>query len=117
MLTALAALLGAVFTVAACYACGELALARLGMALRREEKCPLAFLLGASFLHLAVLAILALKIAYPTVLVGLLAAPVAAALLTGTWRECAETARAKPWPLSLTVLFWAVFVPFTALYL
>ena len=49
---ALAALAGAAITVAACYALGSVMAARLGARLRRVEKFPLAFVLGAALLHL-----------------------------------------------------------------
>jgi len=48
MRQALAALFGAGFTVAACYAAGTLVIDRLGVALRRDERIPLAFVLGAA---------------------------------------------------------------------
>src|ERR1700722_12740591 len=74
---ALAALAGAAFTVAACYALGSVIAARLGAPLRRGEKFPLALVLGAAVLHLTVFAVLALKIAYKPVFWLLLAACVA----------------------------------------
>ena len=83
---ALAALAGAAFTVAACYGLGSMLAARLGARLRRDEKFPLAFVLGAAVLHLAIFAVMALQIAYKPVLIALLAACVAAALVTGDWR-------------------------------
>ena len=49
---ALAALAGAAFTVAACYGLGATIAARLGARLRRGEKFPLSFVLGAAVLHL-----------------------------------------------------------------
>jgi len=72
MRQALAALFGAGFTVAACYAAGTLVIDRLGVALRRDERIPLAFVLGAACLHLVIFAILALHIAYWPVLVVVL---------------------------------------------
>ena len=68
MIQALAALLGAALTVAACYSAGALLVDGLGVKLRRSERLPLAFLLGAACLHLAVFAVLALRIAYWPVL-------------------------------------------------
>ena len=73
MLQALAALFGAAFTVAACYAAGMLLLQRLGTTLSPPEKFPLGFVLGAACLHLVLFAVLALKLANWPVLVGLLA--------------------------------------------
>src|SRR5690349_24857410 len=86
MLQALAALLGAAATIAASYAAGVLLIDRLRIPLHRPERAPLAFTLGASCLHLAVFAILALKIAYWPVLVALLAAVTGVAVWKGSWR-------------------------------
>jgi hypothetical protein len=107
MRQAAAALFGAGFTVAACYAAGALLIDRLRVALRRDERIPLAFVLGAACLHLAVFAILALHIGYWPVLAALLAGTVAAAVWTGAWRGL-RTDLGKPVaPLSKTLL--AVF--------
>jgi len=86
MRQAVAALFGAGFTVAACYAAGTLVIDGLGVALRRDERIPLAFVLGAACLHLAIFAILALHIAYWPVLTLLLAAVIGASL-RGTARD------------------------------
>jgi hypothetical protein len=116
---ALAALAGAAFTVAACYALGSVMAARLGVRLRRGEKFPLAFVLGAALLHLAVFAILALKIAYKPVLWVLLAACLVMALRTGDWRlpapdaAPAETAL----PRGFRYLFGVIAAAFTVVYL
>jgi hypothetical protein len=72
MLQALAALAGALVTVAACYAIGALLIDVLGAELARSERFALAFILGAACLHLLIFAVLALKIAYWPVVVGLL---------------------------------------------
>jgi hypothetical protein len=72
MLQAVAALAGALVTVLACYAMGALLIDRLGAQLSRSERFPLAFLVGAACLHLAIFALLTLKIAYWPVVVGLL---------------------------------------------
>ncbi len=72
MLQALAALAGALVTVIACYAAGALLIDRLGAELSRSERFPLAFLLGAACLHLAIFAVMTLKIAYWPVVIGLL---------------------------------------------
>ena len=86
MIQALSALLGAALTVAACYACGAILIDRLGIRLRRYERLPLAFTLGAACLHLAVFAILTLQIAYWPVFVTLLASVIASAVATGSWQ-------------------------------
>ena len=57
MRQAAAALFGAGFTVAACYAAGSLLIDQLRATLRRDERIPLAFVLGAACLHLAIFAV------------------------------------------------------------
>jgi hypothetical protein len=86
MYQALAALLGAIFTVAACYACGALLIDRFDARLYRPERFPLAFLLGASVLHLAIFVILALHIGYWPVVLAPLLAVMALATVKGSWR-------------------------------
>src|SRR5580704_15475102 len=89
MLQALSALLGAGLTVAACYAAGAMLIDRLGPSvsstLRRFERLPLAFTLGAACLHLAVFLILTLQIAYWPVFLALLGSLIATAVATGSW--------------------------------
>ncbi len=86
MLQALSALLGAALTVAACYAAGAMLIDRLGLALRRFERLPLAFTLGAACLHLAVFLILTLQIAYWPVFLALLVSLIGSAVGTGCWQ-------------------------------
>src|SRR5580658_3957409 len=88
MILALAALVGAALTAAACYAAGAMLIDKLGLTrvLRRCERLPLAFTLGAACLHLAIFAILALQIAYWPVLVALLLGVIAAAVAGGFWK-------------------------------
>jgi hypothetical protein len=115
MVEALAALLGAAFTVAACCAAGMLLLQRLGTTLSPPEKFPLGFVLGAACLHLVVFAVLALKLAYWPVLVALLAGVIMAALWTGA---SSVTGKAMtPVDTPLKILFGVVFGAFTVLYL
>src|ERR1700731_4428495 len=85
MILALSALLGAALTGAACYAAGAMLIDRLGIALLRFERLPLAFTLGAACVHLLVFAILALQIGYWPVLVLAMAGLVLAAVFTGSW--------------------------------
>ena len=117
-----AAIFGAGFTVAACYAAGAVLihflLAKLRAVLRQDEHIPLAFVLGAACLHLAIFAILALHIAYWPVLVALLAAVIAAAIYTGAWRGVdTEHAHAVP-PLStaLQTVFGSCMAAFGLVY-
>jgi len=97
MRQALAALFGAGFTVAACYAAGSLVIERLRVALGRDERIPLAFVLGAACLHVAIFGILALHIAYWPVLAGVLAITIGTAVWTGAWRGV-RTDSSKPAP-------------------
>src|ERR1700677_2431973 len=80
---ALAALVAACFTVAACWGAGTILIERIGAKLARAEQVPLAFLLGASLVHLFVFAALTLHVGYKPVwiigFVGLIAA--------GVWRS------------------------------
>jgi hypothetical protein len=117
MREAAAALFGAGFTVAGCYAAGALVIDRLRVALRRDERIPLAFVLGAACLHLAVFAILALHLAYVPVLAGLLAAIIGMALWTGAWRGHTENAKPVP-PLSTAqrAIFGVCAAAFSILY-
>lgn len=81
-----APLIGALFTITACYSLGSFLLARMRVTLARAEKAPLAFTLGAAVLHLEMVAVLTLHAAYTPVLVVLLAAAIGAALWSGDWR-------------------------------
>src|SRR5689334_25303984 len=114
---AIAALAGAAFTVAACYGLGAILAARLGARLRRDEKFPLAFILGAALLHLAIFAIMTVHIAYKPVLIALLAACIAAAVVTGDWRLPPEMPGQTPLPRAIRYLFGAIAGAFTVLYL
>ena len=118
-MNALAALAGAASTVAACYGLGAMIAARLGARVRRDEKFPLAFVLGAAVLHLAIFAVMALHFAYRPILIALLAACVVAALVTGDWRLPAaeDAARERSLPRAIRYLFGAIAAVFTVLYL
>ena len=89
-MSALLPLIGALLAVSACYALGSLLLAQLGITLPGREKLPLAFTLGAAVLHLAVFVVLALHIAYVSVLMAIVAVVIAGALATGAWRVPAD---------------------------
>ncbi len=58
------ALLGSAITVAACYSLGSVLAGRLRLKLRRLERWPIHFLLGAVLMSALVFAILTLRIAY-----------------------------------------------------
>ena len=85
MKQALAALFGAVFTVAACYAAGALVLDRLRANLRRFEQIPLAFVMGAACLHLVMFAIFASHVAYKPVFWLILAIPLVVWVRRTSW--------------------------------
>ncbi len=90
MIQSLSALLGAGLTIAACYGAGAMLIDRLGLCsslrLRRLERLPLAFTLGAACLQLAVFLILTLQIAYWPVFVALLVSVIGSAFATGSWQ-------------------------------
>lgn len=91
MSQALAALLGAIATAAACYALGALLIDRFNPKLYRAERFPLALLLGAACLHLAIFALLALHIGYWPVIMAALAAVMIAAAVKKSWRLRGES--------------------------
>jgi len=96
MRQALAALFGAGFTVAACYATGALFLDKLRAKLSSFERVPLAFALGAACLHLVIFAIFATHLAYKPVLWLLLAMPIVAALVRRTSCSTADVIVSGP---------------------
>lgn len=104
MLQALAALAGALITVMACYATGALLVDGLGVELTRSERFPLAFLSGAACLHLAIFVLLALKVGYWPVVIGLLLVVIGFAV--------ARRKKGRFYVEPATFLF----APFTALY-
>jgi hypothetical protein len=114
MIQALAALLGAALTVAACYASGILLISRLGLSLSRTERRPLAFILGAACFHLAVFAVLALHIAFWPVLLLLCLAPIAGAIGSGAFQETGEAE--APLSYSIKRLSIVLFGLFSLLY-
>lgn len=106
MKAALAALLGAGLTAAACYAAGALLIDRIWSGvqspLRRMERIPLAFTLGAACLHLIVFAILALRIANWPVLLAVLLGLLGWAIRSGAWKF--KGLESQPLERSLLVL-------------
>ncbi len=80
---ALAALVAACFTIAACWGAGMILIERVGAKLARAEQVPLAFLLGASLVHLFVFAALAFHVGYkPVWVIGFLGL-----IIAGVWRS------------------------------
>ena len=113
MLHALAALFGAAFTVAACYAAGALIIARvtrgIGTPLKRFEFVPLAFLTGAAGVQLLIFATLALRIGYKGVWMVLFAGLIWAGLRI-------PLAGGTAAPRALRLGFGIIFGVFTAIY-
>ncbi|HWZ33903.1 MAG TPA: glycosyltransferase family 39 protein [Bryobacteraceae bacterium] len=116
MLAAWAAMFGAALTVAGCFAAGVLALRWSGAKLDRVERVPLAFLLGAGCLHLAVFAVMAARIAYKPVWWILLGGLIVTAcvLKQPNHAEAQRTRRAADW--TLAALFAVIFAAFTVMY-
>jgi hypothetical protein len=112
MPAAWSAMLGALLVLGACYSAGTLALRWAGAKLASYERLPVAFLLGASLLHLAIFAIFGARIGYKPVWWILLIGTIAAAAATRQKQAAAE----KPdW--KLRIIFVATAVPFTIVYL
>src|SRR5579863_781188 len=114
MIQALVALFGAAITVVACYSAGVLLIDRFHVKLRRSERLPLAFILGAPILHVAVFAILALHIAYWPVLAGLLVG----VLGTAAWKGSLNLKGQAETPLTkgLKQVSYVLFGAFSLLY-
>ncbi len=108
------ALLGAAATVAACYAAGALMVDWAKAPLKRPERFPLSFVLGASILHLVVFAMMALKIAYRPLVVAMLAVPIAWAVWKGSWKLQGEAI--EPLSRALKIFYGAIFAAFTVYY-
>lgn len=115
MLQALAALFGAAFVVAACYAAGVLLIARVtrgvGLPLKRFEYVPLAFVTGAACLQFLIFATLALRIGYKGVWIALFAAVIWAGF------KIPLAGRGYELPKALKIGFGIVFVVFSTIYL
>jgi hypothetical protein len=108
------ALLGAAATVASCYAAGALLIDWAKAPLKRPERFPLAFVLGASVLHLAVFALFSLKIAYRPVVVGLVAVPIIWAVWKGSWQLKGDAF--EPLSRGLRIFSSTIFAAFTVVY-
>ncbi len=107
-------LLGAAATVGACYALGGFLVGMVGAELRRMERLALAFILGAACLHLLIFAVLALKIAYWPVVIGLLVFAPALTGAAGTARVDFGCVSSPGRKAGVALLF--LFLPFTVLY-
>jgi hypothetical protein len=108
------ALLGAIVTVAGCYAAGALLVDWAKAPLKRIERFPLSFVLGASVLHLAMFILLALKIAYRPVVVAAVVVPIAWAIWKGSWKL--KGAPVEPLGETLKIFHGVIFAAFTVIY-
>ncbi len=111
---AVSILFGAAFTVAVCLALGRILLARLKLALYREEELPLAFLAGAPVLSLLVFLLAAARLVYDGVFLAM-----GAAVLGWAWRQRLHRLageRLPPLPRSWRLLSVPLFVLFGLLY-
>jgi len=108
------ALLGAAATVAGCYAAGALLVDWAKAPLKRIERFPLSFVLGASVLHLIIFGVLAMKIAYRPLVVGVLAVPIAWAVWKGSWKLQGDAV--APLSRALKILYGTIFTAFTIIY-
>ncbi|HEY6344169.1 MAG TPA: glycosyltransferase family 39 protein [Bryobacteraceae bacterium] len=117
MIAALKAILGAALTAWACYAAGSFLIGRLKLKLERAERFPLAFVLGAACLHLAVFVLLALHLAYWPVLVLLLLGAILSVRLNKPFLTEANGASESNRYSWRQILLWvALFGGFSVLY-
>ncbi len=108
------ALLGAAVTVAACYATGALIVDWAGAPLKRPERFPLSFVLGASVVHLAMFAMLTLKIAYRPAVIAMAAVPIAWSVWKRSWALKGEAV--EPLGRALKICGGVIFAAFTVVY-
>lgn len=108
-MTALGVLFGAALTIATAIALGRALLAPVREQLYREEQTPLALLLGAAGLHLAVFLTLAAGAGSRWVLLA-----VCAAILAATWRIAWKPSSRRLPPLAPGIrwLLPAIYAPF-----
>jgi hypothetical protein len=101
-------------TVAGCYAAGAMLVRWSRAPLLKPERFPLAFVLGAACLHLALFLVMSAKLAYRPVVIAIPLVAIVLAVWTRAWRLPAEPAQRVSIPLR--VLFGAIFAIFTLLY-
>lgn len=117
MKAALLPLVGAAATACACYAAGAIFIDRLGVAqkMRRSERLPLAFILGAALLHLIIFAILSLHIAHRGVLETMLGVLIVAGIALGSFGNFG--AKEPPLSSALKIVFGALSAIYFVFYL
>jgi len=111
---ALYILFGAAFTVAVCWAFGQLLLGGLSLEFRRQEQPVFAFLLGAPCLSLLVFLLAITGLAYKGVFLG--CGLVVLALAIWRVRDLPHGESLPPLPRLWRILFGVVFAVFTVLY-
>jgi hypothetical protein len=118
-LHALTVLAAAALVVCACYAAGTLVIARLDVPLGRAERFPLAFVLGAASVHLAMFTLFALKLASKPALLIMAFGTMAAAWFLRNRARKIEAGREKfSWTDNQPAVGYAmIFAIFTVLYL
>jgi hypothetical protein len=114
---ALSILFGAAFTVAVCWAFGQLLVRGLSLEFRRQEQPVFVFLLGAPCLSLLVFLLTISGLAYKGVFLGCGLAVIALAIWQA-WqaRGLPHGESLPPLPRLWRILFGAVFAVFTVLY-
>jgi hypothetical protein len=113
-LAALAPLGGAALTIGTCYAAGTLLVSRLGVSLRRSERFPLTFVVGAACIHLLMFAVFLLNILHKPLLLILAAILIASAV----WQRenGAREARFSFMQDPSAIGYAAIFVAFSVFY-
>jgi hypothetical protein len=115
MLQFLGILFGAGWTVVVSIALGALLLRKLSIRFKREEEIPLAFVIGAACLSLAVFVFCAAGLSYGAVYLIFGSAALVIAFYSGSFRRNTDTL--PPLPAVWRRLFAAVFTIFGLLYL
>ena len=108
------ALLGAAVMAAGCYGLGALIVDWMGAPLKRAERFPLSFVLGAACLHLVIFLVLTIHAGYWPVLVALPLACIVLAVAKGSWNL--KGGSMAPLGKPLTIVWGLIFATFTVLY-
>ncbi len=108
---ALMPVFAAAFVASGCYATGTLALRWTRAKVDSIERIPLAFLLGAAFLHLAIFALMSAHLTFRAawwILIG--------GLIIAAIRQRAPRSERRAADWTLRIVFGAITIPFTILY-
>jgi hypothetical protein len=113
----LAILFGFAFTLALCCLLGAIAVSRIAAAMYREERWPIAFLLGSAMLSLILFLLCAAHQAKASVLVAIGIAAAVWAWKSGALAAMMQGAKGfTPLPRAPFVLFLLLFLPFSFAY-